>query len=68
MVRPRGLAVPGDRVSLTEGELVGSELALTIKSDRLVAFGDGIEADALSLGWGQTVRLGRASTTLRLVA
>ena len=59
---------PASDTNLTEGELVGTELSMTIKSDRLVAFGDGIEADALSLSWGQTVRIGRASRALRLVA
>jgi len=58
---------PATGVSLTEGELQGGELSLTIKSHRLVAFGDGIEADALSLTWGQTVRIGRAQSVLRLV-
>ncbi len=53
---------PATGASLTEGELAGTELALTVTSDRLVAFGDGVEADALSLGWGQTVRVGRAAT------
>ena len=59
---------PATGTSLTEGELIGNELTLTIKSDRLVAFGDGIEADSLVLTWGQTVRIGRAETALRLVA
>ncbi len=59
---------PATGVTLTEGELVGDELALTVQSDRLVAFGDGIEADALTLTWGQTVRIGRADRALRLVA
>ncbi|GAA0971173.1 NAD kinase [Nocardioides aquaticus] len=59
---------PATGTSLTEGELAGTELALTVTSDRLVAFGDGIESDALTLGWGQTVRVGRAETALRLVA
>lgn len=58
---------PATGVGLTEGELEGSELSLTIKSDRLVAFGDGIEADALTLTWGQTIRIGRAESVLRLV-
>jgi hypothetical protein len=58
---------PATGVTLTEGELVGDELALTVQSERLVAFGDGIEADALTLTWGQTVRLRRAERALRLV-
>jgi len=58
---------PATGVGLTEGELAGGELALTVASDHLVAFGDGIEADALALTWGQTVRIGRADRALRLV-
>lgn len=58
---------PTTGASLTEGALDGDELAVTVKSDHLVAFGDGIEADALTLGWGQTVRIQRAPRTLRLV-
>ncbi|WP_406208887.1 hypothetical protein OH807_37720 [Kitasatospora sp. NBC_01560] len=45
----------------------GRQLVLTVESDRLVAFGDGIETDALELTWGQTVRLGVAATRLRLM-
>ncbi|WOP19137.1 hypothetical protein [Raineyella sp. LH-20] len=59
---------PATGTALTEGQLVDAELHLTIASDRLVAFGDGIEADSLTLTWGQTVRIGRAETALRLVA
>ncbi|GAB3990737.1 diacylglycerol kinase catalytic domain-containing protein [Nocardioides marmoraquaticus] len=59
---------PATGTTLTEGVLDGTELALTVTSDRLVAFGDGIEGDALSLSWGQSVRIGRAPTALRLVA
>ena len=59
---------PATGTTLTEGELMGTELALTVKSDRLVAFGDGIEADALTLTWGQTVRIGQSTKALRLVS
>jgi NAD kinase len=58
---------PATGATLTEGELVGTELSLTIKSDRLVAFGDGIEADSLAVTWGQTVRIGQSAQALRLV-
>lgn len=58
---------PATGTTLTEGELVGTELSLTIKSDRLVAFGDGIEADSLTLTWGQAVRVGQSAKALRLV-
>ena len=43
-------------------------LALTAQSDLLVAFGDGIERDRLSIGFGQRVTIAPASTRLRLVA
>jgi hypothetical protein len=46
----------------------GRQLSLTVESDRLVAFGDGIESDALELAWGQVVRIGIAATRLRLLA
>lgn len=59
---------PATGTTLTEGELVSADLALTVESDRLVAFGDGVEADSLTLTWGQSVRIGRAATALRLVA
>jgi len=52
----------------TEGELTDTPLTVDIESDHLVAFGDGIEGDALPLTWGQTVTLNRAPQTLRLVA
>ncbi|MEU8921991.1 hypothetical protein AB0D10_13805 [Kitasatospora sp. NPDC048545] len=45
----------------------GRRLVLTVESEHLVAFGDGIEADALELVWGQSVRLGVAATRLRLL-
>jgi hypothetical protein len=59
---------PATGTAMTEGELADKELSLTIKSDRLVAFGDGIEVDPLTLTWGQSVRIGRAESALRLVA
>lgn len=45
----------------------GEALCLTVASDRLVAFGDGMESDALELPWGRAVRVGRSETVLRLV-
>ncbi|MDT9690016.1 hypothetical protein Q5762_17055 [Streptomyces sp. P9(2023)] len=44
----------------------GTTLRLTVESDRLVAFGDGMESDILALTWGQTIHVGVAATTLRL--
>ncbi|HZC70592.1 MAG TPA: hypothetical protein VE442_07860 [Jatrophihabitans sp.] len=52
----------------TEGELANTALSITIESDQLVAFGDGIESDRLALTWGQTVTIHEAPQTLRLVA
>ncbi|MEU9163550.1 hypothetical protein AB0D29_25200 [Streptomyces sp. NPDC048424] len=50
------------------GELgQGQGLQLTVESDRIVVFGDGMESDALELTWGQSVRLGIAETSLHLV-
>ncbi|MFJ1896442.1 MULTISPECIES: hypothetical protein [unclassified Streptomyces] len=58
---------PVTGTSLVSGELGhGQGLRLTVESDRVVVFGDGMEADALELTWGQTVRLGIAPTSLRL--
>ncbi|QNE73621.1 hypothetical protein F0344_02430 [Streptomyces finlayi] len=58
---------PATGTSLVAGELErGQGLELTVESDRLVVFGDGMEADALELTWGQTVRLGICTTSLRL--
>ncbi|MFF1926510.1 hypothetical protein ACFVW8_38845 [Streptomyces sp. NPDC058221] len=58
---------PATGTSLVSGELGhGQRLRLTVESDRVVVFGDGMEADALELTWGQTVRLGISPTSLRL--
>jgi hypothetical protein len=45
----------------------GTVLEVTAESDLLVAFGDGIERDRLTVGWGQRLRVGLAPTRLRLV-
>ncbi|MGJ5752732.1 ATP-NAD kinase [Streptomyces puniciscabiei] len=59
---------PATGTSLVAGELGASAaLTLTAESDRLIAFGDGIETDALQLTWGQTVRVGVCGQRLRLV-
>jgi hypothetical protein len=59
---------PATGTTLTEGSLdAGQELAVTAESDRLVLFGDGIEADAVPLTWGQTARVRLAARSLRLL-
>nr|WTB35576.1 hypothetical protein OG781_44575 [Streptomyces sp. NBC_00830] len=58
---------PTTGTSLVAGELRRDQrLRLTVESDRVVVFGDGMEGDALELTWGQTVRLGISTTSLRL--
>ncbi|MFF4907297.1 hypothetical protein ACFY2T_20760 [Streptomyces sp. NPDC001260] len=59
---------PATGTSLVAGELAATaRLQVTVESERLVAFGDGMETDALELTWGQSVRVGVAGTSLRLV-
>ncbi|MFD6892115.1 hypothetical protein [Streptomyces sp. NPDC059957] len=59
---------PATGTTRVSGELGrGQGLQLTVESDRIVVFGDGMESDALELTWGQSVRLGIAGTSLRLV-
>ncbi|MEU2259894.1 hypothetical protein ABZ557_06335 [Streptomyces sp. NPDC019645] len=59
---------PTTGTSLVEGDLTaGHRLRITVESDRLVAFGDGMESDALELTWGQSVRVGVSDTSLRLL-
>ncbi|MFE4873769.1 hypothetical protein [Streptomyces sp. NPDC056682] len=59
---------PVTGTSLVDGELSRSQrLRITVESDRLVAFGDGMEGDTLELTWGQSVSVGVADTALRLV-
>ncbi|PUB28617.1 NAD kinase [Promicromonospora sp. AC04] len=55
-------------VTMTEGVLDDDrELVVTVQSDRLVVFGDGMEADRLEVSWGQEVRIGVAERRLRLL-
>jgi hypothetical protein len=58
---------PGTGVRNTQGELRDTPLVIDVESDRLVAFGDGVEADAITLAWGQRVTIGLAARTLALV-
>ena len=59
---------PATGTSCTEGTLSTSqELEVTAESDRLVLFGDGIEADTVPLTWGQSARLRLAGHCLRLL-
>ena len=51
----QGLLGPGDR------------LDVAVEADGLVAFGDGMEADRLTLAWGQRVSIGIAGQRLCLV-
>lgn len=59
---------PTTGTTLVHGTLSrDTTLSLTIESEGLVAFGDGIEADRLVLSWGERVDLGIAGKVLRLV-
>ncbi|MEU0373371.1 hypothetical protein ABZ070_24500 [Streptomyces sp. NPDC006283] len=59
---------PSTGTAQVSGSLTrGRRLRLTVESDRLVVFGDGMEGDALSLTWGQSVSFGIADTALRLL-
>ncbi|ALJ21772.1 NAD(+)/NADH kinase [Microbacterium sp. No. 7] len=59
---------PSTGADLVAGRLDGPEsLTLRVESDALVAFGDGVEADRLTLGWGQRLRVAIAARTLRTV-
>lgn len=60
---------PATATSLVEGELgSGQRLRLVAQTEGLVVFGDGIESDRLTVGWGQAVEVGVADRALRLVA
>lgn len=58
---------PATGVEHTEGQLIERDLVVTIETDGLVAFGDGIESDNLVLRWGQAVSIGKSGRALRLV-
>ncbi|WP_278263542.1 hypothetical protein [Nocardia sp. AG03] len=58
---------PTTGVTHTEGEITDENLHIDIESDGLVAFGDGIEHDALRLSWGQRLTITPAPTHLHLV-
>ena len=58
---------PGTGTSLVEGELDASRsLRVVAETDGLVVFGDGIEVDRLTLGWGQELTAHLATRRLRL--
>ncbi|MDR7276334.1 hypothetical protein [Catenuloplanes atrovinosus] len=58
---------PATGVSQVAGLLrAGQELEVAAESERLVAFADGLEADALQLTWGQRIRVSVADRRLRL--
>ncbi|MDR0847479.1 MAG: hypothetical protein LBN10_00310 [Propionibacteriaceae bacterium] len=58
---------PATGVELTEGIINrDEELVITVRSDHLVVFGDGIEDDRLEATWGQDIRLRVAAQRLRL--
>ncbi|MFF3064582.1 hypothetical protein ACFVQ3_08495 [Oerskovia sp. NPDC057915] len=59
---------PATGADLTEGLLDASgELRLTVESDQLVVFGDGVESDRLVATWGQEIAVRVGEDRLRLV-
>lgn len=59
---------PATATDLTTGTLApGDALEVVVRSEALVAFGDGLEADRLTATWGQSVRLDASDRRLRLV-
>jgi hypothetical protein len=58
---------PATGTSLVEGDIaIGQALRVVAETDGLVAFGDGIETDRLTLGWGQEIQVRLANRSLRL--
>jgi NAD kinase len=59
---------PMTGASLTEGGLAAGEtLRVTVASDQLVVFGDGMEDDRLTASWGQEITVQLGARPLRLV-
>lgn len=59
---------PSTGADLVAGALdAGRELELDVESEGMVVFGDGMEQDRLTLGWGQRVLVRRAPEVLRTV-
>ncbi|MFI5606549.1 hypothetical protein [Amycolatopsis sp. NPDC051903] len=58
---------PDTGTSLTEGELTTAPLTVTVESDHLTAFGDGLESDAVTLTRGQSVTFRPAERAFHLV-
>ncbi|MGH9264727.1 MAG: hypothetical protein ACRD1D_08540, partial [Acidimicrobiales bacterium] len=58
---------PATGTVLTEGTLGLDEGLQVVAESDLVVFGDGIESDAIALGWGQGVTVSIAGRPLRLV-
>ncbi|WP_314325699.1 hypothetical protein [Paenarthrobacter ilicis] len=60
---------PVTGAALTEGVLeAGEVLRITVASDQLVVFGDGMEDDRLVASWGQEITVQLGQRPLRLVA
>ena len=60
---------PATGTELTEGLLDDrAGLSVVAETDQLVAFGDGIEQDALTLSWGQRLTVAVAGRALNLAA
>ena len=58
---------PSTGATLTHGTVRGTPLTVHVESDTLVAFGDGIEDDRLTLTWGQHLTIGIAERRLATV-
>lgn len=58
---------PSTGATLTSGLVTQAPVTVHVESDTLVAFGDGIEDDRLTLTWGQRVTVGLAQRRLATV-